>query len=304
MVYKDYYKTLQVKKNATQKEIKKAFRKLAAKYHPDKNPGDKEAEEKFKEINEAHEVLSDPEKRKQYDQIDADHVRFQQSSGPGNRQYSFSGNDFSGFDSSDFGNYSSFFEQFFGGQTDFRNSFNARRRTSGFQEKPQTVEANLQVSFNDAFFGKRTTFIFEGEKLRINLKPGTYDGLSLKLKNKGLAQRGFAKRGDLIIHIKVQDHPIFKKKDLDLIIEKKIDIYTALIGGEIHVPTPDGEVKLKIPAGTDYGAKLRIKGKGFPAYGNKNSRGNLIVVVKFKTPKVTRPEGQKLVLNLKELNRS
>ena len=258
MEYKDYYKILGVDKKATQDEIKKAFRKLAVKYHPDKNQGNKEAEHQFKLANEANEVLSDPEKRKKYDELGQNWNKYQhadaaggypfgQGFGGGGQQYHYEGdlNDFfagagSGHENSGF---SDFFEAFFSGGRS--GSGNRKHRSNGSSKiKGHDLQAEMEISLLKAFEGTSRLIQLQNEKLRITTKPGAYDGQLLKIKGKGGSGTGGS--GDLFVRIKVQPQPGFERKGDDLYSEHELDLYTAVLGGEAIVATLTGKVKLNI----------------------------------------------------------
>ncbi|MFK8103131.1 MAG: DnaJ C-terminal domain-containing protein [Saprospiraceae bacterium] len=296
MNYKDYYKILGVKKADSQKEIKKAYRKLAAKYHPDKNPGDKTAEEKFKAINEANEVLGNAEKRKKYDTLGSNWEAYQQGGGnwdqytqrsrrgaKGGRNFRFEG------DPSDyFGNsgHSSFFDRFFGGGGE-GFSRQGRRKSSA---KGQNIEAEMSITLLEAFQGSKRTFKLNGQKIRISIKPGVHDGQRLRLKGKGKAGVNGGSAGDLVLILKMQDDARFKRDGDDLKFNATIDLYTAILGGTIEVPTMTGSVKMPIQKESDTSKTLRLKGKGMPKYGKIKEHGNLLVKLNVVLPKNLTPE--------------
>ena len=314
MEYKDYYKVLGVDKKATQEEIKKAFRKLAVKYHPDKNPGDKEAENQFKLANEANEVLSDPEKRKKYDELGQNWNKYQyadsqggspfgQGFGTGGRQYHYEGdlNDFfagaggaegaSGF--------SDFFDAFFGGGRSAGKS--KKGRTNGSSRiKGQDLEAEMEITLDEAYNGTSRLIQLPNEKLRITTKPGAYDGQKLRIKGKG-GDSGSGQPGDLFVKIKVLPDGRFERKGDDLYKEHELDIYTAVLGGETIVSTITGKIKVNIGAGTQNGKQLRVKGKGMPVYGSAN-HGDLYITFKVKIPEQLTAEQQSLFQQLKKIS--
>ena len=300
MAYIDYYKVLGVERNATQDDIKKAYRKLARKYHPDLNPNDPTAKDKFQEINEANEVLSDPEKRKKYDAYGenwkhADEFEAQQQAyraqqqANGNRQgeywYSTDGEHFtSGFGGNASG-FSDFFEELFG----HRGATGGRTR-GGF--RGQDIEAELQLSLREAAVTHKQTFSINGETLRITVPAGVANGQVIKLKGHGGKGMNGGPDGDLYITFAVSDDPAFKRKDNDLYTDVNIDLYTAVLGGDVTVNTLDGQVKLKVRPGTQNDAKVRLKGKGFPVYKQEGSFGDLIVPYHVSIP-TTLTEHQK-----------
>lgn len=300
MAYIDYYKVLGVERNATQDDIKKAYRKLARKYHPDLNPNDPTAKDKFQEINEANEVLSDPEKRKKYDAYGenwkhADEFEAQQQAyraqqqANGNRQgeywYSTDGEHFtSGFGGNASG-FSDFFEELFG----HRGATGGRTR-GGF--RGQDIEAELQLSLREAAVTHKQTFSINGETLRITVPAGVANGQVIKLKGHGGKGMNGGPDGDLYITFAVSDDPAFKRKDNDLYTDVNINLYTAVLGGDVTVNTLDGQVKLKVRPGTQNDAKVRLKGKGFPVYKQEGSFGDLIVTYHVSIP-TTLTEHQK-----------
>jgi curved DNA-binding protein len=297
MDYKDYYKVLGVDKTASQEEIKKAYRKLAKKFHPDKNKGDKKAEEKFKEITEANEVIGDPEKRKKYDAVGKDWRQYANQNpysyaGQGGRQqYDFGG------DSSDmFGNtgFSDFFESLFGGGKGRRPDFDF-----GFSDG-QDLAGELTISLEEAFQGTKRLVDIGSEKLRVTIKPGAYDGLQLKVKGKGQKGRS-GQAGNLLLTVKVLPHPVYTWKGNDLLKEINVDLYTALLGGKVELTTLGNTLHITIPAGCQPGKMLRVPGKGMPVYGQEGTAGDLIVKVNVTLPSALSNEERELVLKLKHL---
>ena len=289
MEYTDYYKLLGVDKKATHEQIKSAFRKLAIKYHPDKNPGDKEAEEKFKRANEANEVLSDPEKRKKYDELGENWQAYDQGARAGGNpfggraggqtfQYEGGGNDpFAGAEFSDF------FEQFFGQGAG--RSAGGRAGAGGRGEvKGRDYETNVDISLEEAYHGTSRVLQLENEKLRLSTKPGSSDGQSLRIKGKGQKSAGSGPPGDLYVHIKVMPHPRFIRDGDNLRTTHTVELYDAVRGGETVVNTLSGQVKMKIAAGTQPGQTVRIKGKGMPVYGKPDQHGDLYVQLQVQIP--------------------
>ncbi|HEY6436259.1 MAG TPA: J domain-containing protein, partial [Ignavibacteriaceae bacterium] len=294
MEFKDYYKMLGVEKSATKDEISKAFRKLALKYHPDKNPNDNTAEEKFKEITEAHEVLSDPEKRKKYDTLGANWNQYQSSGGGfedffsqyggssrGGTTYEFSGN----------------FEDLFGGTTGFSDFFenifghsgNRGAKFYGTQhgkEKGQDFEATLYISLEEAYNGTSKDVLINGKKLRIKINHGTRDGDKLRLKDQGGSSRSGKVMGDLYVTIKIERHPFYEIDGDDLYYDLTIDLYAAVLGGKKKVKLITGKtINLDIPRGTDNGTLFRIGKFGLNKSGVGEDRGDLYVRIKIDTPK-------------------
>jgi len=295
----DYYKVLGVSRKTSKAEIKKAYRKLAMKYHPDKNKDNKEAEEKFKEISEAYAVLSNDEKRKQYDQIGAEGF---------SRRYSqediFRNSDI-GSIFQEFG----FGDRFFGNDL-LSNLFGGGRQSRGqpfnfnSHSSPQNAEAELLVSLEDVVKGstKRVSFkTTEGlENLNIKIPVGIEAGKKLRLKEKGPLHPVSGQRGDLFCKIMIESHPRFQRKGNDLVHEVEVNISTLVLGGKIRITTLEGKtIELKVPPYTRNNACLRIEGKGIPASGKK-SAGNLLVRLHPKIPTQLSPEQKKLFEKLSE----
>ena len=258
MEYKDYYKILGVDKKATQDEIKKAYRRLARQYHPDKNPGNKEAEEKFKLINEANEVLGDPAKRKKYDELGSNWKKFEQA-GAGQRGGGFDWSAFGAGEGSThyyegdvndlFGaegrsGFSDFFETFFGRGAGRRAG---QRSQTQAQFKGQDYEAEMELTLEDAYHGVSRIIQVHDEKLRITTKAGAYDGQLLRIKGKGAHGSTEQHRGDLYIRIRIKPHLVFYRKSDDLYMNHPIDLYTAVLGGDALVNTLSSKIKVKIP---------------------------------------------------------
>lgn len=291
MEYKDYYKILGVDKKASQDEIKKAYRKLAVKYHPDKNQGNKEAEEKFKQIGEAYEVLGDEEKRKKYDTLGKNWKNFQsgQTYSGGNPFGNFNfgqGATYVEMDMEDFMNgnnqFSDFFNAFFGGDKKAKSSgFGSSR--ANFQQVAD-YETTVEITLEEAYHGTTRIIQLETEKIRIKIKPGTADGQNLRIKGKGQKALNGQKNGDLYVKIKVLSHPKFERKENDLYTTQKINLFTAVLGGEIIVETIDSKVKLPIPSGTQNGKTFRLKNKGMPVYQNRNQFGDLYIKIQVQIP--------------------
>ena len=312
MNYKDYYKLLGVKKDASQKEIKKAYRKLAAKYHPDKNKNNKAAEEKFKEINEANEVIGNVEKRKKYDNLGSNWEAYQQGGGDwekyaqqnqqrgrrsGGQSFTFEGDPSDYFGGS---GRSSFFDAFFGGggAEGFSSQGGAQRKFGG-----QSIEAEMPITLLEAYQGSKRTFELSGKKMRVTIKQGSYDGQRLRIKGKGHAGRNGGPAGDLFIILKMQPDNRFQRMGDDLIYKANIDLYTAILGGKIEVPTMTGSVKMPIQKGSETGKTMRIKGKGMPKYGKEKEHGHLLIKLNVTMPKELTDKEEELFKKLQALRK-
>lgn len=304
MAFIDYYKVLNIDQKATADQIKKAYRKLARKYHPDVNPGDKEAERKFKEINEANEVLSNPENRAKYDKY-GEHWRhgeqYEQAQQQQRHQSRQSGN-FGGFGDADFADgadFSDFFQNMFGGGGGFGGG-RGRGSASG-KFKGQDVEASLNLQLRDAAKTQQQTFEINGKKVRITIPAGIADGQKIKLKGHGNPGHNGGPNGDLYITFHISDDAKFQRNGNNLSSEINLDLYTAILGGEVQVDTLDGAVKLKIKPETQSGTKVRVKGKGFPVYKKEGEFGDLIVTYQVQLPKNLSEEEKELFRQLKNL---
>jgi curved DNA-binding protein len=273
MDFKDYYKILGVEKKATQAEIKKAFRSLAVKYHPDKNAGNKEAEEHFKSINEANGVLSNPEERAKYDEFG------QYWENPGQDPQNYKGQHTSQGRYQDFGeqaDFSDLFEQFF-------SSKNGNGKTAQ-NAKGGDYETEMEITLQEAYHGTSRILQVDKEKLRITTKPGAFSGQILRVKNKGAAPRASGERGDLYVKIKVKSDSEFERKQNDLYISQSVDLFTAILGGDILIHTFTGQVKINLQAGTQNAKVIRLKGKGMPIYDKTNQFGDLYATLQVKIP--------------------
>jgi len=297
MDYQDYYQLLGVSKTADEKEIKKAYRKLAREYHPDLHPDDKVAEEKFKQINEAHEVLSDPEKRAQYDKFGSQWKQYQQGGGNPNdfwgqygsqrggqqMNYEDLGNIFGGG-----GEHSSFFDMLFGQMAGAQG---------GGQRPPRKQEHKIQITLEEAFSGTSRSLQWnDGNTLNIKIPRGAETGS--KIRFKGKAGGG----GDLYVIVDVLHHPRYERDGDDLHADVKIDLYTAVLGGKIEVPTIGKTVKLTIPAGTDSGKVIRLRGLGMPSIKKGHKQGSMYAKIRVVTPKELGDEETALFEQLRDLN--
>lgn len=282
MAFIDYYKVLGVDKKASQDEIKKAYRKLARKLHPDMNPNDKEAHAKFQQINEANEVLSDPEKRKKYDEY-GEHWQHAEQYEKARQQQQYGGfgdqQGYGGFEAHDFGDFtegqfSDFFESLFGSR-----SGSSRRKFRG-----QDYNAELHLSLRDAYTTHQHTLSVNGKQLRITIPAGIANGQVIKLKGHGAPGVNGGPAGDLYITFVIEEDPVFKRMDNDLYMNVQLDLYTAVLGGEVTIDTLSGRIKLKVKPETQNGVKVRLKGKGFPVYKQENVYGDLIITYNILLP--------------------
>jgi len=296
MDFVDYYKILGIEKNATQDDIKKAYRKLARKHHPDLNPNNKEAHKLFQQINEANEVLSDPEKRKKYDEYGKDWKHAEQfekakQSSSQRRYADTEGQQFSG----EFGDdrFSDFFESMFGGMGGNRNPQTKFRG--------QDYNAELQLNLTDAFTTHQQTITVDGKNIRITIPAGIENGQKIKLKGHGGTGVNGGPNGDLYITFSIMNDTQFRRDGNDLYATIDIDLYSALLGGEIMVDTLSGKVKLKVSPETQNGTKIRLKGKGFPLYKSEGNFGDLFVTYNVKLPTHLTEKQKELFTELSKL---
>ncbi len=318
MDVKDYYQTLGVARNADEKEIKKAYRKLAQQYHPDKNPGNKAAEQRFKEINEAYTVLSDPDKRSKYDRFGA---QWEQYSRTGGRPEDFDWGAWGGgapgqggsytrtitpeefeqmFGGGGMGGFSSFFDALFGGRAAGRAG---GRRATGFDPSgmagmniPQpSAEAAVQVTLDEAFHGaSRMLERSDGTRIEVNIPRGVQTGSKVRM-------RGAAGQGDIVLSIEVLPDPRYTREGDNLRVNVPVDLYTALLGGEVEVQAPDKTVALRIPAGTQNGKAFRLRGLGMPHLKKPDQRGDLMAVVDIQLPTHLSDREKQLFAELRQL---
>ena len=308
MAYIDYYKVLGISKNATTDEVKKAYRKLARKHHPDLNPNNKEAEKKFQEINEANEVLGDPEKRKKYDKYGKDWKhgeqfekaqRAQQSQrqyqGQGSQSY-YSGQE--GNFGADFGgdDFSDFFHSMFGGG--FSQQSRGHTRFKG-----QDLNAELELTLLQAMETHQQTLTINGKNVRITIPAGVNDGQKIRLKGYGQPGINNGPSGDLYITFKIAQDSVFKRKGADLYKQIEIDLYTAVLGGEIMIDTLTGKVKFPVKQNTQQDTTVRLRGKGFPIYKKDGQFGDLYITVKVKLPEKLTNKEKELFTQLSNLNK-
>lgn len=298
MEFIDYYKVLGVDKTATTDDIKKAYRKLARKLHPDLNPDDKEAHKKFQQLNEANEVLSDPEKRKKYDKYGKDwehgeeYEKYRQSHQRQSTSQGFTGHEFEG------GDFSDFFESMFGG-----GGFNRSSRSRQARFKGQDYNAELTLTLDQASTTHKQTFTVNGKSLRITVPAGVADGQVIKLSGQGGQGANGGPNGDLYITFSVVNSDNFKRLGDDLYAEKEIDLYMAVLGGEFMFDTMDGKIKLKVAPGTQNGTKVRVKGKGFPVYKKEGNFGDLYITYTVKIPTNLTEKQKELFTELSNLSK-
>jgi curved DNA-binding protein len=296
--FKDYYAILGVPRTATDKEIRTAFRKLARKHHPDVNQGDKAAEDRFKEINEANEVLGDPEKRKKYDELGPrwqEYEQWERAGKPGPNPFSGSGADQFGYRTvspdeleSMFGNrapFSDFFQQFFGGEPEVSGAARGRRRVA---RRGQDVEGDTEISLEDAYNGSALTVDLSSNegprRVEVKIPAGINDGARVRASGQGSAGRGGGPRGDLFIRVHIRPHAAFTRTGNDLAVRVQTPLATAVAGGTVQVPTLRGTTaQLSIPAGTQNGARLRLRGLGMPHLHGEGS-GDLLATVDVRLP--------------------
>lgn len=298
MEFIDYYKILEIQKTATEADIKAAYRKLARKYHPDLNPNDESAKKKFQQINEANEVLSDPEKRKKYDKYGKDwkhadefeKANQQQSqsraSSGGQQSYGSSGGDFSG-------DFSEFFESMYG--------FGAGGRTRQTKFRGQDLNAELHLNLMDVYKTQQQTLTVNGKNIRLTIPAGVENGQVIKIAGHGTPGVNGGPSGDLYITFTIANHPKFKREGSNLYATVDLDLYTALLGGDLQVDTLDGKVKLKVAPETQSNTKVKLKGKGFPVYKKEGEFGDLYITYNVKLPTNLTEKEKELFTELSKL---
>lgn len=309
MEYKDYYKILGVNRNASAEEIKQAYRKLAMKYHPDRNPGNKEAEDKFKDINEANEVLSDPKKRTRYDQLGESYQQWQQRGGsasdfrwedwfaqaPRGGRTRVEVNDFSDIFGGG-GGFSDFFSAIFAGMQGYPGSGRATTSRRATASQPaRALEQPVKISLLEAFEGTVRILQFNNKKIEVKIPAGSKTGTKVRVSGVG------PNRSDIYLVVEVDTHPGFERKGDDLYTEANVDLYTAVLGGQVKVATLKGDVMLSIPAETQSGKTFRLTGRGMPLLKKPNQFGDLYAKVKIMIPTHISDEEKKLFEQLKAL---
>jgi curved DNA-binding protein len=301
MAFIDYYKVLEIDKSASEADIKKSYRKLARKYHPDLNPNDKESERKFKELNEANEVLSNPENRKKYDQYGEnwEHGEEYEKARQQQQQYQRSGQQggFGGFGGGGFsggGDYSDFFESMFGEGARSRS-----RQTAAF--KGQDLNAELHLDLKDVYTTHKRTLTINGKNIRLTIPAGVENGQIIKISGQGGEGANGGPKGDLYLTFSIANHTNFKLDKHNLYSTVDIDLYTAILGGEITANTFDGKVKLTVKPGTQNGTKVKLKGKGFPIYKKEGEFGDLYISYQVMIPTNLTEKEKELFTELSKL---
>ncbi|HNT77425.1 MAG TPA: J domain-containing protein [Anaerolineae bacterium] len=319
MDYKDYYQILGVPREASDKDIKQAYRKLARQYHPDMNPNDKSAEEKFKDINEAYEVLSDPQKRKMYEQFGSDWSAWQRQGGNPNdfwQQWGGAGGrpggsgvyttenleDLFGSDSP----FSDFFQQLFGGGglrggNPYSDLLGGGRR-GGRPRRGQDYDQPIEITLQEAYQGTSRVLVIGDQRIEVNIPAGADTGTRVRVRGKGAPGAAGAEAGDLYLVIQVLSDPRFVRKGENVETRAPVDLYTAILGGEVAVPTPSGRSgMLRIPPETQNGQQFRLRGQGMPALNRPQDYGDLYATVEIKLPANLSPQERELFEKLRQL---
>ncbi|MBK9094980.1 MAG: J domain-containing protein [Anaerolineae bacterium] len=321
---RDYYHILGVDRKASEKDIKKAYRRLAREHHPDLNPGDKRAEDRFKDINEAHEVLSDPEKRAKYDRFGAQWQQYEQSGGrPGGFDWSqwagpgqggattqqFTADDLQRmYASAGTGGFSDFFESLFGGAGQRRSSTNPAAGAGRGQSRVrrgQDIEQTLEITLEEAFNG--TTRLLQRDDNstgEVHIPKGVQTGSRVRVSGVGSAGTAGGNAGDLYLKIAVKPHPVFERRGDDLVAKAPVDLYTAILGGNVQVPTMTGPVMLTVPPETANGKTIRLRGQGMPLVKGDEQRGDLYIEVQVTTPRNLSPREMELFKQLADLRKA
>ena len=295
MDYTEYYKILEIDKKATPTEVKKAYRSLAKKYHPDKNLGDKKAEERFKLLNEAHEVLGNSEKRKQYDELGENWQQNQQSQNQQQARKQQYGQANASYGHGNQADFSDFFEQFFAKKSGSNQQQNQA-------QKGVDYETEMEISLQEAYTGTTRIIQLENEKLRVTTKPGAYNDQQLRIKNKGAKGNSENNRGDLFIRIRVAKNTNVIRDGNDLHQTIVIDLFDAVLGSDVVVETFSGKLKIKIGAGTQNGKTFRLKGKGMPVYEKPEIFGNFYILLQIQIPEKLTQKQKALFEELKSIS--
>ncbi len=297
MEFIDYYKILEIQNSASEADIKAAYRKLARKYHPDLNPNDENAKKKFQQINEANEVLSDPEKRKKYDKYGKDwkhadefekanQQQSQSRTSGGQQSYGSSGGDFSG-------DFSEFFESMYG------SGVGSRNKQTKF--RGQDLNAKLHLNLMDVYKTQQQTLTINGKNIRLTIPAGVENGQVIKIAGHGTLRVNGGPNGDLYITFTIANHPKFKREGSNLYATVDLDLYTAMLGGDLQVDTLDGKVKLKVAPETQSNTKIKLKGKGFPVYKKEGEFGDLYITYNVKLPTNLTEKEKELFTELSKL---
>lgn len=299
MDYKDYYKILGVERNASEEDIRKAYRKLAMQYHPDRNPNDKQAEERFKEINEAYQVLNDPEKRPVYDRLGSDYSSWQRRGAPGDFNWDQYGGGYPGGVRVEYGDledlfggaggFSDFFRTIFGREAQGAAPGGGGTRSRSRQQQPQGYQQELEVSLEEAYQGTTRLLQTDGKQKQVRIPAGVRTGSKVRVA--GAGPNGL----DLYLIVDVKDDPRFERRGNDLHTTATVDVFTAILGGEAEVETLAGKVKLTIPAGTQPEQVFRLGGRGMPSVKNSSEKGDLYVRLKVQIPKYLSPKQRELL---------
>jgi curved DNA-binding protein len=312
MEYKDYYQILGVPRTATQDDIKKAYRQLARQFHPDNNPGNKQAEAKFKEANEANEVLSDPQKRQKYDALGSQWQQYQRTGGqPGGFDWNQWSTQTQSYDASDLndlfgdGGFSDFFMRIFGGMSQ-REAAHGSGQAGGVRRGPmrgRDYEQPIEIPLRDAFAGTTLTLQKDGQKLEVKVPAGVKTGSKIRMAGQGETGRQGGGAGDLYLTISVQPDPHFERDGDDLKTEAPVELYTLILGGEALVTTFSGQVSMKVPPETQPGRIIRLRGQGMPQLRDPQQRGDLYVKVQAKLPQHLSSEEKKMFEQLAKLRK-
>lgn len=307
MEFIDYYKILGVNQNASQEEIRKAYRKLARKLHPDLNPNDQEAQKKFQQLNEANEVLSDPEKRKKYDQYGKDWQHAEEFEKARQQQQSYQQQGSGGFGQGGFGqggfdfgggyeggDFSEFFESMFGGSTG-----QGSRRSTRF--RGQDLSAELQLNLTDVYRTHKRTLTVNGKNIRLTIPAGVDNGQTIRIKGHGGPGANGGPAGDLLLTFNISNNTSFKREGSNLYAQQELDLYTAALGGDITVDTFEGKAKLKVKPETQNGTVVKLKGKGFPIYKQEGRFGDLYITYTVQVPRNLSHKEKELFEELRKL---